>query len=331
MEGAHPSRRDDASSYYLSPLRYPGGKRRLANFMKLAVRMNNVLDGDYAEVYAGGASIALALLYGDYVRRIHINDLDPGIFAFWSAARNNTDQLAARVQSVQLTMDEWRRQRAVQTAGEPDPLDLAVSTFFLNRTNRSGIVGGGPIGGVAQEGSWRIDARFNRADLLRRIERIGRHRSRITVSCLDGATFLGTVASQLPTRSLVYLDPPYYVKGQQRLYANYYGAAEHAAIADHVASLRTPWVVSYDNAAEIAALYEGFHFLAYGISYSAGHRYVGNEIMFFSRDFVVPPVSSPPTVSANILSRLERELRQEVGHPGRRGPVRHGSRVLARG
>ena len=139
MGSVRDSRRNDASSYYLSPFRYPGGKRRLVNFMKLAVRMNDVLDGEYAEVYAGGASVALALLYGDYVRRIHINDLDPGVFAFWTAARDQTDALAARVSAVQLTMDEWHRQRAVQTAIDPDPLDLAVSTFFLNRTNRSGI------------------------------------------------------------------------------------------------------------------------------------------------------------------------------------------------
>jgi DNA adenine methylase len=309
---AFQSRRDDASSYYLSPLRYPGGKRRLANFMKLAVRCNDLLDGDYAEVYAGGASIALALLYGDYVRRILINDLDPGIFAFWCAACDDTARLAARIRSIPLSMDEWRRQRSVQASIDPDPLDLAVSTFFLNRTNRSGIVRGGPIGGIAQRGSWGIGARFNRNDLVRRIERIGRHRSRITVSGLDGAEFLKTVASVLPTRSLVYLDPPYFVKGQQRLYANYYGPADHVVIAEHVTRLGVPWVVSYDNATEIAALYTGYDFLSYGISYSAGDRYLGGEIMFFSPAFVVPPVLTPPDISAIARSRLELELRQAV-------------------
>lgn len=306
----HQPRRDDASSYYLSPLRYPGGKRRLANFMKVACRLNDVLDGDYAEVYAGGASIALALLYGDYVRRIHINDLDPGIYAFWSAARDNTDELVGRVRTVPLTMDEWRNQRAVQMVSEPDPLDLAVSTFYLNRTNRSGIVRGGPIGGTAQGGPWGIGARFNRDDLVRRIERVGRHRSRITIHQLDGAKFIESVASKLPKSSLVYLDPPYFVKGQQRLYANYYGSDDHADVARRVASLQTQWIVSYDNAPEITRLYQGFESVTYDIAYSANHRYVGQEVMFFSPGLVVPGVVHPPTLTAPELANIERELRR---------------------
>jgi DNA adenine methylase len=309
--GRTASRREDASSYYLSPLRYPGGKRRLANFMKLAFRLNDLLDGDYAEVYAGGASIALALLHGDYARRIHINDLDRGIFAFWSAARDNTDALASRVRSVPVTMDEWRRQRAVHTSMDPEPLDLAVATFFLNRTNRSGIVGGGPIGGAAQSGSWGIEARFNRPDLLRRIDRIGRLRSRIVVTNLDGAAFLNSVVPKLPARSLIYLDPPYFVKGQQRLYANYYGPSEHADVAHCVSQLQQPWVVSYDRTPEIDALYQGHHRLAYGISYSARDRYVGNEAMYFSDGFIVPAVADPVAISASKLSQLELAIRRE--------------------
>ena len=156
---------------------------------------------------------------------------------------------------------------------------------------------------------WGIDARFNRADLVRRIERFGRHRSRIAVHGLDGAMFLETVAPNLSARSLVYLDPPYFVKGTQRLYKNYYSAKDHTAIAKRVADLQSSWIVSYDNAEEIAAIYRGFHSLQYGVQYSASARYVGNEIMFFSPGFVVPPVASPATISAQDLGRLERSLR----------------------
>jgi DNA adenine methylase len=273
--------------------------------------LNGVLDGDYAEVYAGGASIALALLYGDYVRRIHINDLDPGIFAFWSAARDKTEELVRRVRTVPLTMDEWRHQRAVQMASQPDPMDLAVSTFYLNRTNRSGIVRGGPIGGTTQGGTWGIGARFNRDDLVRRIERVGRFRSRIAIHQLDGARFIESVASTLPNSSLVYLDPPYFVKGQQRLYANYYGSDDHGDVAQLVAGLRTRWIVSYDNAPEIRRLYGGFDSLTYGIAYSASNRYVGQEVMFFSPGFVVPGVVDPPALTAADLARMERLLRQQ--------------------
>ena len=159
---------------FYSPLRYPGGKRKLANFIALLYRTNGLLDGEYAEVYAGGGAVALTLLYGEYAQRIHINDLDRGVYAFWSVARDRTDELARLIRAAKLDMDEWERQRAVQFADNPDPLDLAFSTFYLNRTNRSGIITGGVIGGRQQNGNWKIGARYNAKDLTRRVERIGR-------------------------------------------------------------------------------------------------------------------------------------------------------------
>ena len=142
--------------------------------MSLLYRTNGLLDGEYAEVYAGGAAVALTLLYGDYASRVHINDLDRGVHAFWLAARDRTDELVQRITDAHLDLGEWERQRAVQFAQVPDPLDLAFSTFYLNRTNRSGIITGGVIGGKNQTGEWKIDARFNAKDLVTRIERIGR-------------------------------------------------------------------------------------------------------------------------------------------------------------
>ena len=145
------ARRIGTAPFY-SPLRYPGGKRKLANFMALVFRTNRLLDGEYAEVYAGGAAVALTLLYGQYARRIHINDLDPGLYAFWVAARDSTAELCRRVQDAKLNMKEWERQRAVQDSLNPDSLDLAFSTFYLNRTNRSGIITGGVLCGEDQTG-----------------------------------------------------------------------------------------------------------------------------------------------------------------------------------
>ena len=290
---------------FYSPLRYPGGKRKLANFMALLFRTNGLLDGEYAEVYAGGGAVALTLLYGDYARRVHINDLDRGVHAFWIAARDRTDELARLVRDARLDLDEWERQRAVQFEDAPDPLELAFSTFFLNRTNRSGIITGGVIGGRKQTGEWKIDARYNARDLVRRIERIGRWASRIEVYRLDGAEFLRTVAPSLPQRSLLYLDPPYYVKGQEMLYANYYGPDDHAGIASLVRRLDRPWVVSYDDHADVRDLYSGCQSVAYDIAYSASERYRGREVAFFSQDLLIPDVADPARVSpAQMVSFL---------------------------
>jgi DNA adenine methylase len=274
--------------------------------MALLYRTNGLLDGEYAEVYAGGAAVALTLLYGDYASRIHINDLDRGVHAFWLAARDRTDELARRVRSAPLDIDEWKRQRAVQFADEPDPLDLAFSTFYLNRTNRSGIITGGVIGGANQTGEWKIDARFNIKDLARRIERIGRWASRIEIYRLDGADFLRTVAPKLPPKSLLYLDPPYYVKGQEMLYANYYGPDDHAEVASLVRESNLPWVVSYDDHTDVRDLYDGSQTIAYDIAYSAAERYRGKEVAFFSEGLVVPDVADPARLSPRAMIKLLR-------------------------
>jgi DNA adenine methylase len=263
------------------------------------------MDGVYAEAYAGGAAVALAMLYGDYARSIHINDWDKGVYSFWVAARDRTAELCRLIRDARLNIGEWERQREVQNQVDSDPVELAFSTFYLNRTNRSGIVTGGVIGGLDQTGTWKMDARFNKDDLIGRVERIGRWRSRIIVHRLDGADFLREVVQGLPKKSLTYLDPPYYVKGQENLYANFYRPEDHAKIARLVRNLERPWLVSYDDAPEIRELYEGFRSVAYGIAYSAQHRYRGGEVSFFSEGLVVPGVPDPTRVTAKDVSRFQ--------------------------
>jgi DNA adenine methylase len=280
---------------YHSPLRYPGGKGKLTPFLQRVLDHNALHDIDYAEPYAGGAGVALGLLYSEYARRIHINDADRSIYAFWYAVLNHSAAFCSRVLSCVLDVDEWRRQRDVQTEKEhASLLDLGFSTFYLNRTNRSGIVGsGGVIGGLEQSGKWRIDARFNRFDLVDRIRRVASYRSRISVHCLDALDFLALCAGELPSQSFAYLDPPYFVKGQRKLYANYYRVDDHAAVAEALEGCPWPWVISYDAAPEIIKLYQAHRRLSYNIDYSAAGRYEGAEVMFFSPDLTIPPIAEP--------------------------------------
>jgi DNA adenine methylase len=285
---------------YPSPLRYPGGKRKLAPFMKAVFELNELGDGDYVEPYAGGAGVALELLFDEYARNIHINDVDRGVFALWVAARDRTDELCALMSTAKLDMDEYRRQRAIYSAPDADPLELAFATLFLNRTNRSGIIAsGGPIGGIAQAGAWRLDARFHADDLIRRLQKIGRYASRIHISGLDAAAFLAALVPGLPAASLVYLDPPYYVKGGEALYTSFYGPAEHASVASCVASLERSWIVSYDNVPEIRGLYAAYRSQEYGVRYTAKERYVGREVMFFSDGLRLPDVVDPMRTNAS--------------------------------
>jgi DNA adenine methylase len=290
--------------YSHSPFRYPGGKARLANFVKVLCIRNGLVGGHYAEPYAGGASVALALLFAEVAGTVHINDVDPGVMAFWSAVLYDTNRLCSLIETIPLSVEEWRRQRTIQRSCSAEVFERGFATFYLNRTNRSGIIGsGGVIGGIGQKGTWKVDARFPRQELIRRIRRIALYKARIKLTQLDALCFLKMVESELPPSSLVYLDPPYYVKGQG-LYQNFYGPDDHAHVHAAVEALQVPWIVSYDNTEPIRSLYSTHKSIVYGIKYSAQHRHDGSEAMFFAPKLAVPDIPNPASIDADALRRL---------------------------
>lgn len=296
-----------ADHLFPSPLRYPGGKRKLANFVKLLFLENGLVGSEYVEPYAGGSGVAFALLFEEYASHVHINDLNKSVHTFWRVVLDRPDELCERIASARLDMREWARQRAIQDESEPEALDLAFSTFYLNRTSRSGIIGGGPIGGYKQRGAWGIDARFNRDDLIRRIKRIARFKTRITVTGQDAADYLREELPKFDGRSVfAFLDPPYYVKGVKSagLYQNFYEHGDHVEIAGLVGQLKAPWIVSYDTAPEIEALYAQFASISYDLNYSAHVKHYGSERMFFSPLVTPPAVSSPANIPASLVDKL---------------------------
>jgi len=280
-----------SSPRYFSPLRYPGGKGKLAEFVKDIVRQNKLQDCCYVEPYAGGAAVALELLLLDYVSTICINDLNISVHAFWDSVLNHTEDLCERIMTIPVDMHSWELQKAIQAnPSAASTLDLGFSTFFLNRCNRSGIISGGVIGGKDQTGKWKLDARYNREELAKRVRQIARFKSRIELTRMDAVLFLKGWQKKAPGKSLVYLDPPYFVKSK-RLYDSLYSPKDHAEIAQMVASLTdVRWIVSYDDEPEIRSLYSQFRSITYSLSYSVRDRYKGREVMFFSKGLHIPEV-----------------------------------------
>lgn len=280
---------------HYTPFRYPGGKGKLAPYIKRLITENHLLDGEYVEPYAGGAAVALELLFHEYVTRVHINDLSRPVYAFWRSALNETERFCKLVKDTPLTLKSWDKQKRIFAAKDDyDDLALGFATFFLNRTNRSGILNGGIIGGRDQTGPWKIDARFNRDELIYRIESIAKMKRRIRVTRMDALKFLQANAAGWPAKTLIYLDPPYYVKGRA-LYYDFYQHHDHEQIAEFVKSnlVRQRWIVSYDNVPAIRSMYKGCQRIAYGLGYSARDVREGKEMIFFSDTLRVCPLVGP--------------------------------------
>lgn len=274
---------------FLSPLRYPGGKAKLAPYIQKLLYSNNLCDGVYVEPYAGGASVALSLLFGEFVDRVIINDKDKSIYSFWYSVIHETENLCRLISDTNVNVEEWYHQKEIQgNKDQEDLLTLGFSTFFLNRTNRSGILKAGVIGGLNQQGNYKIDARFKKQDLIKRILQIAEYSDRIDLHNDDAVIFLKQIKNTLPEKSLLYLDPPYYVKGKG-LYLNYYKDSDHQLIADTMMEFNdVKWVVTYDNVPYIENLYKKFRKSTFELNYSASNSGKGTELMIYSDNLMIP-------------------------------------------
>lgn len=297
-------------SRYRTPLRYPGGKQRLAPFILELLIHNKLIDGHYVEPYAGGAGVALELLIGKYVSHIHLNDSSLPIYAFWQSVLTQTDEFCRRILTASLTVEEWKRHREiVQQPTEHDQLELGFSTFYLNRCNRSGVISGGLIGGIAQTGQWKMDARFERNKLIRRIEAIADRRDSISLRNWDAEKYILEYIPNLPKSTLVYCDPPYFAQSSQ-LYLNRYQKKDHARLATVIQrQLSQKWVVSYDGVVEILSYYRNRRAFLYQLQYNAARAYKGQEVFIFSDALKVPKSSSLSYIDQAIRScRKARRL-----------------------
>lgn len=265
-----------------SPLRYPGGKSRLAGFIRIVIQNLEIQDCTYVEPFAGGAGVALTLLLDGTVNRIIINDYDKAIYSLWRAIRQEPKALINRIIKTPVTIDEWYRQREIYSSTTAYSLDLAFATLFLNRTNRSGILNAGPIGGYSQAGEWKLNVRFDKDAIVEKIASIAQEKKKIAIYNKDIISFLRNYVPTFKGELFFYFDPPYYNKGQ-KLYKNFFTPQDHQKIHDVITKeVTAPWIITYDDVDQIAEMYRDYETRRFDLTYSAANKGTASELMIFS-------------------------------------------------
>ena len=272
----------------ISPLRYPGGKSQIYDYVRELVVANNATT--YIEPYMGGMGIALKLLLNNDVEKIMVNDFDKAIYAFWYSVLNYTEQLIKKIETTPITIEEWKIQRNIQNNKDncDDLLSLGFSTLFLNRTNRSGIIKAGVIGGLKQNGDYKLDCRFNQKKIVEKIALIASMKKRIKLYNMDAEKFIRLNISKTKN-SFTFFDPPYYSKGPG-LYTNFYNHENHLSVSKTINRymLNKKWILTYDVSDEVFKMYSDFRSEKYYLNYSVTKPSKGIEYIFYSEQLIVP-------------------------------------------
>lgn len=269
-----------------TPVRYPGGKSKIYPLVDSIIAESGLEGCTYTEAYCGGAGLAMKLLLLGRVSRVILNDIDPAVYSMWDAIVHHSNELCTFIESAELSIPEWNAQREVYLSSDAPSPELGKAAFYLNRTNRSGILRGGPIGGMSQSGNYGLDARFGRIPLCKKIRAIAARSSDITLYNLDACDFIDTVLAG-NDNVFANFDPPYVDKGPG-LYENSYTEDDHRGVAEKIGSCEFPWMVTYDNSPLIIELYKDFDMYLMDVGYSAASVKVGSELLIAGPGIAVP-------------------------------------------
>jgi DNA adenine methylase len=249
----------------LSPLRYPGSKRKLVGYLRQVIEANNLHPELFVEPFAGGASVALQLLRDDVVHNIGLIELDPLVASFWEVVFHDAEWLMGQVETIDVTIEKWHDFKQKQADGQLlTNRARALACLFLNRTNFSGFMARnvGPIGGRSQNSKYKIDCRFTKPTLIHRIKQISAYQDRVefvwNCSWADGLADVrrSQAAGDFPQNILFYLDPPFFEQAET-LYTHYFTDNDHRDLRDELLQLEMPWILSYDSVAKVKELYNG--------------------------------------------------------------------------
>ena len=289
-----------------SPLRYPGGKSKLYNLVQAVIAQYGSEVDTYVEPFAGGAGIAMGLLLKQKIQKVIINDLNIGVYSFWQSVREDTDNLLRLINDTDINIENFTHQKNIYKNEKEYSLELGFATFFLNRTCFSGVLDAGPIGGYKQTGKYLLNARYNRQDLMKRIEQIALLKSNIEIYNDDILDFIKNVENKRE-RLFTYFDPPYFVKGKA-LYTNFLDDEDHKKIYKSINKVKTPWLLTYDNVEDISKIYKKYPQYEFNLSYTVNSKVnrIGTELMITS------DVNKFESINQNIFNKINLKKKGDI-------------------
>lgn len=263
-----------------SPLRYPGGKSKIYNNIRNLIVTNEYTGRTYVEPFAGGFGVGIALLEDNIIEQAIMNDLDIHLYHFWDAVLHQTEALIHLVRETPITLDERMRQKQIYSNEESPPLLDGFSTLFLNRVNYSGVLFAGPLGGRNQNSAYPLGCRFNKNNIIERIQTVARFRDQIFLHHRDACELIIELLAEENNDLFFNIDPPYVIKGKS-LYSEYYTEEDHRNLGDiiHEHLRNVPWIMTYDSCDLIREIYQDNLILEYGMFHSAHNRAQGRELV----------------------------------------------------
>jgi DNA adenine methylase len=293
---------------FQSPLRYPGGKNGLVNYFEATLKENLLLGTHLHEVYAGGAAISLGMLSRDVIAKATLVERDPLVYSFWKAVKFYPEELCQEISRCKITLTTWkafhRYLAPTDSVSQHSIVKMGFAGLFLNRTNFSGIIDAGPIGGMEQKSDYLIDCRFNKKRIIEQITHIATLGPKLSVVFSDAVSYLRKHGTRILDKGgIAYLDPPYYQQGQ-RLYRYSYGKDDHRRLATLITQAQYPWIVSYDNHPYIRRLFAGQKIVPISLNYAVKESRKATELLISNIKL------SKPTYESKSLKELGSPVRR---------------------
>jgi len=259
-------------------LRYPGGKARIYGSVRNIIISNGLTNKTYVEPFSGGFGLGLKLMLNGDIKKFIINDYDRHIYSFWKSVFSHTKKLIKKINETEITIEQWHIQKDIYNKPKGHSvLDIGFSTLFLNRTNFSGILMSGPIGGYEQRGKYKMDCRFNKERIIELIRKIAAHKKNVKVYRKDAARLIQML--RVREQEIFYnFDPPYVNKGEE-LYLNAFEEQDHRDLQNEIDNVQTEWIMTYDNVELIKGLYRNYKQIEFSLSYTVSSKRIEKELL----------------------------------------------------